>query len=47
MWETNHLLLFELSRQWLTDGSVNGMKMGTLRVGYGGDEARTSGVEAP
>ena len=38
MWESNHLLLFRASREWLTQGSVNGMKTGMLRMGYGGDE---------
>jgi pimeloyl-ACP methyl ester carboxylesterase len=35
LWEKNHLVLFEASRQWLTDASVNGAKTGTLRLGYG------------
>jgi pimeloyl-ACP methyl ester carboxylesterase len=35
MWERNHLLLFEASRQWLADGAVNGTRQGTLRLGYG------------
>jgi pimeloyl-ACP methyl ester carboxylesterase len=34
MWEKNHLLLFRASLDWLTTGSVNGMKEGTLRLGY-------------
>lgn len=34
MWEKNHLLLFRASLDWLTSGSVNGMKDGTLRLGY-------------
>lgn len=34
MWEKNHLLLFEASRQWLTEGSVNGTKQGMIRLGY-------------
>ena len=36
LWEKNHLLLFDASRQWLTTGTVNGMKQGTLRLGYEG-----------
>lgn len=28
------LLLFRASLDWLTAGSVNGMKDGTLRLGY-------------
>jgi pimeloyl-ACP methyl ester carboxylesterase len=34
MWEKNHLLLFKASLDWLTLGTVNGMKEGTLRLGY-------------
>ena len=34
MWEKNHLLLFRASLEWLTQGSVNGMQEGTLRLGY-------------
>jgi pimeloyl-ACP methyl ester carboxylesterase len=34
MWEKNHLILFKASLDWLTLGSVNGMKEGTLRLGY-------------
>jgi len=34
MWEKNRLLLFRASLEWLTQGSVNGMKEGTLRLGY-------------
>ena len=34
MWEKNHLLLFKASLDWLTTGTVNGMKEGTLRLGY-------------
>src|SRR5262245_28997151 len=35
MWERNHLLLFKASLEWLQSGTVNGMKTGTLRLGYG------------
>jgi fermentation-respiration switch protein FrsA (DUF1100 family) len=35
MWEKNHLLLFKASLEWLQNGTVNGMKTGTLRLGYG------------
>jgi hypothetical protein len=38
MWEKNHLILFDASRQWLTTGSVNGAKTGALRLGYGTTE---------
>jgi pimeloyl-ACP methyl ester carboxylesterase len=34
MWEKNRLLMFKASLDWLTSGSVNGMKDGTLRLGY-------------
>jgi pimeloyl-ACP methyl ester carboxylesterase len=36
MWERNHLVLFDASRQWLATGSVNGTRSGTLRLGYSG-----------
>ncbi len=34
MWEKNHLLLFRASLEWLTQGKVNGMQEGMLRLGY-------------
>jgi pimeloyl-ACP methyl ester carboxylesterase len=34
MWEKNRLLMFKASLDWLTTGQVNGMKEGTLRLGY-------------
>jgi pimeloyl-ACP methyl ester carboxylesterase len=34
MWETNHLLLFRASLEWLTAGTVQGMKQGVVRLGY-------------
>jgi hypothetical protein len=34
MWETNHLLLFRASLEWLSAGSVNGTQAGMLRLGY-------------
>jgi pimeloyl-ACP methyl ester carboxylesterase len=34
MWERNHGLLFRASLEWLTQGSVNGSKEGTVRLGY-------------
>ena len=34
LWESNHLLLFGASLEWLTRGSVTGKKEGTLRLGY-------------
>jgi hypothetical protein len=34
MWEKNHNLLFRASLEWLTAGSVNGMKEGMLKLGY-------------
>jgi hypothetical protein len=33
MWEKNHLLLFQASRQWLDSGTVNGQKNVTLQMG--------------
>jgi fermentation-respiration switch protein FrsA (DUF1100 family) len=34
MWEKNHLLLFSASLEWLTKGTVNGVKEGALKLGY-------------
>jgi pimeloyl-ACP methyl ester carboxylesterase len=34
MWETNHLLLFRASLEWLMSGTVQGMKQGVVRAGY-------------
>jgi pimeloyl-ACP methyl ester carboxylesterase len=34
MWETNHLLLFRASLEWLRDGKVNGTTAGELKLGY-------------
>jgi len=34
MWERNHTLLFNASLEWITRGSVNGVKAGTVRLGY-------------
>ena len=34
MWETNHLLMFNASLEWLTKGTVNGSKNGVLRLGF-------------
>ena len=34
MWEKNHLLLFKASLEWLTQGTVNGLKSGMLKLGY-------------
>ena len=34
MWEKNRLLMFRASLEWLTPGTVNGAKDGTLRLGY-------------
>ena len=38
MWETNHTILFRASLEWLTDGTVSGMKNGMLRLGYDKDQ---------
>jgi pimeloyl-ACP methyl ester carboxylesterase len=34
MWESNHLLLFEVSREWIEEGTVNGESTGIIRMGY-------------
>jgi pimeloyl-ACP methyl ester carboxylesterase len=34
MWERNHDLLFRASLEWLTAGTVEGMKQGVVRLGY-------------
>ncbi len=34
MWEKNHALLFEASREWLESGTVGGASTGMLRRGY-------------
>jgi pimeloyl-ACP methyl ester carboxylesterase len=33
MWESNHLVLFQASLDWLRDGLVNGISDGSLRLG--------------
>ena len=34
LWESNHLLLFGASLEWLTRGSVNGKQDGVVLLGY-------------
>ena len=34
MWETNRLVLFRASLEWLTAGTVEGMAQGVVRLGY-------------
>jgi hypothetical protein len=34
MWESNRLLLFRASLEWLTAGTVEGMTQGVVRLGY-------------
>jgi pimeloyl-ACP methyl ester carboxylesterase len=34
IWEKNHLLLFQVSLEWLADGKVGGVSQGMLRRGY-------------
>jgi pimeloyl-ACP methyl ester carboxylesterase len=34
MWEKNHELLFRASLEWLTQGTVEGVRQGTLRMGH-------------
>ena len=38
VWERNHLLLFRASLEFLTGGTVNGAKQGTLKLGYSSAE---------
>jgi pimeloyl-ACP methyl ester carboxylesterase len=37
MWEKNHLLLFQASLEWFQQGTVNGAKIGMLKLGYDKD----------
>jgi pimeloyl-ACP methyl ester carboxylesterase len=34
MWETNRLLMFDASVEWLTSGTVEGQSSGEIRLGY-------------
>ncbi|HEX8029858.1 MAG TPA: alpha/beta fold hydrolase, partial [Vicinamibacterales bacterium] len=34
MWETNHLIMFSASVEWLRDGMVGGTRNGVLRLGF-------------
>jgi pimeloyl-ACP methyl ester carboxylesterase len=34
MWESNRMLLYDASLEWLTDGTVNGIDNGVLQMGY-------------
>ncbi len=34
MWETNRMLLYEATREWLVEGTVEGMESGELQLGY-------------
>src|SRR5687768_5636558 len=34
MWESNHLLMFAASLEWLTKGTVDGARSGVVRMGY-------------
>ena len=34
MWETNRLLMFDASVEWLTSGTVEGKSSGEIRLGY-------------
>lgn len=40
MWETNRLLMFKASLDWLTKGSVGDAKTGIIRMGYPAASAR-------
>jgi pimeloyl-ACP methyl ester carboxylesterase len=41
MWEKNHEMLFRVSLEWLTLGTVNGKQDGMLRIGYAQPGDRT------
>jgi hypothetical protein len=34
MWESNHLIMFKASLDWLKDGAVAGTRNGVLKLGY-------------
>jgi pimeloyl-ACP methyl ester carboxylesterase len=34
MWETNHLVMFSASLEWLKDGTVGGTRNGVLKLGF-------------
>ena len=34
MWESNHLIMFNASLEWLKDGAVGGSRNGVLKLGY-------------
>ena len=34
MWESNHLMMFNASLEWLTDGTVGGTRNGVVKLGY-------------
>ena len=34
MWETNHLVMFSASLEWLKDGTVGGARSGVVKLGY-------------
>lgn len=34
MWERNHLILFQASLEWLSQGTLNGQQQGMLKLGY-------------
>jgi len=34
MWERNHMLLFRATQEWFDKGTVNGEKLGMLKLGY-------------
>jgi pimeloyl-ACP methyl ester carboxylesterase len=46
MWETNHLIMFNASIEWLKDGSVGGTRNGVLRLGFP-PAAKTPGGPEP
>ena len=34
MWESNHMIMFNASLEWLKDGKVGGTGNGVLKLGY-------------
>jgi esterase/lipase len=34
MWESNRMLLFQASLEWLRSGTVEGLETGEVRLGY-------------
>jgi pimeloyl-ACP methyl ester carboxylesterase len=45
MWESNHLVMFGASLEWLKDGTVNGKRSGVVPLGY--PALKTQGAPVP